>query len=204
MSPRESAPAGESPRLSAIWAQAAERVIGSGGGMPWSVPDDLAFFKRSTAGSPVIMGRSTWESFPPRFRPLPGRTNIVMTRSLPARPEPVEREGALWTSGLDESVRAAVLASPDVAELWIIGGAGVYANALSRSDIPGVHRGKVTRVLVTELGLSVVGDRAAPPLGPEWSRRVLDAGTDERGAVADASGSLTPLPVPYRFVEYTR
>lgn len=204
MSPLDAPPSGGLPRLSAIWAQAAGRVIGSGGGMPWSVPDDLTFFKRSTTGSPVIMGRSTWESFPPRFRPLPGRTNVVMTRSLTDRERPAERDGALWTPGLDDAIRAATLAHPSAGELWIIGGAQVYADVLPRTDIPGVDRGMLSRVLVTELDISVDGDRTAPSLGPEWSRRVLDGGTDERGAIADDSGALTPRPVPYRFVEYTR
>ena len=70
-----------------IWAQTPDRVIGRDGTMPWHLPEDLAHFKEHTLGHPVIMGRRTWESFPERFRPLPGRTNIVVSRTLTA---PVE------------------------------------------------------------------------------------------------------------------
>ena len=68
-------------RLGLVWAQARGGVIGKDGGMPWHVPEDLAHFKAVTSGHPVIMGRRTWESFPARFRPLPGRRNIVVTGS---------------------------------------------------------------------------------------------------------------------------
>ena len=67
-------------RSGLIWAESHGGVIGRDGGMPWHVPEDLAHFKEVTLGAPVIMGRKTWESLPPRFRPLPGRANIVVTR----------------------------------------------------------------------------------------------------------------------------
>ena len=80
-------------RLGLVWAQARGGVIGKDGGMPWHVPEDLAHFKAVTSGHPVIMGRRTWESFPARFRPLPGRRNIVVTAS-PSWAEPgAERAG---------------------------------------------------------------------------------------------------------------
>ena len=68
------------PEVGLIWAEARGGVIGAGGGMPWHVPEDLAHFKALTGAAPVVMGRKTWESLPPRFRPLPGRRNIVVTR----------------------------------------------------------------------------------------------------------------------------
>jgi dihydrofolate reductase len=68
------------PRIGLIWAQARGGVIGKDGTMPWHLPEDLAHFKRTTLSHPVIMGRKTWESLPPRFRPLPGRANLVVTR----------------------------------------------------------------------------------------------------------------------------
>lgn len=74
--------AGSLPELAAIWAQARNGVIGRNGDMPWYAPEDLAHFKAATLGAPVIMGRVTWDSFPPRFRPLPGRLNLVITRSV--------------------------------------------------------------------------------------------------------------------------
>ena len=75
------------PVIAMIWAQNPGRVIGRDGTMPWHVPEDLARFRAHTHGHPVIMGRRTWESFPARFRPLPGRTNIVVSRTLTATEE---------------------------------------------------------------------------------------------------------------------
>ena len=67
-------------RINLIYARARNGVIGANNSLPWHLPQDLAHFKRLTAGAPVIMGRKTWDSLPPRFKPLPGRTNIVVTR----------------------------------------------------------------------------------------------------------------------------
>ena len=86
-------------RLGLVWAQARGGVIGKDGGMPWHVPEDLAHFKAVTSGHPVIMGRRTWESFPARFRPLPGRRNIVVTGS-PSWAEP----GAVRAESLDAAL----------------------------------------------------------------------------------------------------
>src|SRR5665647_2180537 len=68
------------PRINMIFARAANGVIGNKGAMPWHLPEDMAHFKRLTNGWPVIMGRKTWDSLPPKFRPLPGRANVVVTR----------------------------------------------------------------------------------------------------------------------------
>ena len=62
-----------------IWAQARDRVIGADGKLPWRLPEDMALFRELTTGGTVVMGRRTWESLPERFRPLPGRTNVVLT-----------------------------------------------------------------------------------------------------------------------------
>ncbi|HET8896891.1 MAG TPA: dihydrofolate reductase, partial [Protaetiibacter sp.] len=69
----------DAPRIGLIWAEAHHAVIGAGGAMPWHLPEDLAHFKELTTGHPVIMGRRTWQSLPDRFRPLPGRRNVVVT-----------------------------------------------------------------------------------------------------------------------------
>jgi len=127
--------------LGAIWAQTDAGVIGRAGDMPWRAPEDLAHFKAVTLGAPVIMGRRTWESFPPRFRPLPGRTNIVISRSVS---EAEERDGALWVPSLDaalyaarDAVGAPVEATPaDTAtdapavDAWIIGGGSRFPGGL--------------------------------------------------------------------------
>ena len=67
--------------LVSIWAQAHSRAIGKDGTMPWHLPEDLAHFRRLTTGHPVIMGRATWESLGTKYQPLPGRRNIILTRS---------------------------------------------------------------------------------------------------------------------------
>src|SRR5690606_39050619 len=85
-----------------IWAEAAGGVIGAEGAMPWHVPEDLAHFKEVTMGSPVVMGRKTWDSLPERFRPLQGRENIVITRQ-----QDWAAEGARRAANVSEAVRGA-------------------------------------------------------------------------------------------------
>jgi len=82
-------------RINLILARAANGVIGLNGVMPWHLPEDLAHFKKQTAGAPVIMGRKTWDSLPPRFRPLPGRRNIVITRQPDWQSDGAERVPSL-------------------------------------------------------------------------------------------------------------
>lgn len=124
-----------------IWAEARGGVIGAGGGMPWHVPEDLAHFKEVTLGAPVIMGRRTWDSLPERFRPLPGRENIVVTRQQDWTAEGARRAG---------SVQAAVRGLDRV---WVIGGAEIFAQVIADAD----------RLEITELDLEVDGDAYAPP-----------------------------------------
>lgn len=128
-----------------IWAQAANGVIGAGNTIPWHVPEDLAHFRSVTAGSTVVMGRRTWESLPPRFRPLPGRRNVVLTRDATWT-----APGAVVAHSLDEAL---------IEDAWVIGGADVYAAALPRADV----------LEVTELREQYPGDVSAPPLGDEWT-----------------------------------
>lgn len=204
-----SVPAGtEPPRLSAIWAQARGGVIGLGGAMPWSVPADLAFFKSTTSGCPVIMGRSTWESFPERFRPLPGRTNIVLTGSIPTAADTVDgnahHDGAIWTDSITKALSVANEAPRSGNDLWIIGGSRVYEQALGLADLPGVIDGRLTRAVVTELDVTVPGDRCAPELDSGWAMTELGSGVEERGSLADADGVLHPAHIAYRFLEFTR
>lgn len=130
-------------RVGLIWAEAHDRVIGAGGGMPWRVPEDLAHFREVTMGAPVVMGRRTWESFPDRFRPLPGRRNIVVTRDAGWTAEGAER-----AAGLDEALTLA----GDAETVWVIGGGELYRVAIDRADL----------LEVTELDLAVDGDTRAP------------------------------------------
>ncbi|MBQ9579094.1 MAG: dihydrofolate reductase [Ottowia sp.] len=138
------------PRLGLIWAQARGRVIGRGGALPWHLPEDLAHFKRTTAGCPVIMGRRTWDSLPARFRPLPGRQNIVLTRR-----SDWAADGAQRAASLEEALQLACGAP----RAWVIGGAQLYAHAIARAD----------QLCITEIDLDVEGgDAFAPALGHEW------------------------------------
>lgn len=153
---------GPAGTVGAIWAQTADGVIGRAGAMPWSLPEDMAFFRRTTTGHPVIMGRRTWESFPERFRPLPGRTNIVITSS----PGRVDRGGApgavLTASSYAEAVRLA-RTSPGAERIWVIGGGEVYRQALADAEHP------VTEALVTVIDLDADGDTHAPVLDDGWA-----------------------------------
>lgn len=134
-----------------IWAEAAGGVIGAEGGMPWYVPEDLAHFKETTQGAPVVMGRKTWDSLPERFRPLPGRDNIVVTRQ-----QDWTAEGARRASTVSEAVRGQE-------KVWIIGGAEIFRQVIADAD----------RLEVTELDLAVDGDTFAPP---KTGWRVVDEG----------------------------
>ncbi|WP_105566863.1 dihydrofolate reductase [Microbacterium halophytorum] len=163
--------------LRAIWAQTAAGVIGRDGVMPWHVPEDLAHFKRATLGAPVVMGRRTWESFPPRFRPLPGRENIVITRNTG-----FAAEGATVAGSLDEALERG---SGGGAEPWVIGGGSVYAEAMPLLD----------ELWVTEIDVDEPGDAFAPAIGPEWRLASSDPGT---GWKTSEGG------IRYRFLVYAR
>jgi dihydrofolate reductase len=141
-----------------IWAQARDRVIGASGGLPWHLPEDLALFRSLTTGSTVIMGRRTWESLPERFRPLPGRTNVVLTSDPRWSAEGARRAGSV----------AEVLDGGG--PLWVIGGGAVYAAFLPHAD----------RLVVTDVDVAVDGDTWAPAIGAEWrlAGRTPDQGWD--------------------------
>jgi len=142
-----------------IWAEARDRVIGADGEIPWHIPGEQATFKQRTMGSTVVMGRSTWESLPSRWRPLPGRRNVVLTR------DPVwSAPGAEIAGSVDD-----VLYRYD--DVWIIGGAGVYAAFLPHADL----------VVRTEIDLAVDGDTYAPELGEQWLARPGDWQITESG-----------------------
>lgn len=152
-----------------IWAEARGGVIGASGGMPWHVPEDLAHFKEVTLGAPVVMGRKTWESLPERFRPLPGRENIVITRS-----QHWAADGARRAADIEDAVRG-------LDEVWIIGGAEIFAQVIGDAD----------RLEVTEIDLEVDGDAFAPSRD-DW--RLVDEG--------DWKTSRTGIR--YRFLGYER
>ena len=144
------------PHLHLIYARARNGVIGQDNRLPWHLPEDLAHFKRQTLGAPVIMGRLTWDSLPPRFRPLPGRINVVVTRQ-----DDWQAEGAQVAHSLEQAL--ALCGDGEVA--WVMGGAQIYTQALPLAR----------RVLVTEIDADFDGDAHMPALGPEWQETAREA-----------------------------
>ena len=163
--------------LALVWAQTPTGIIGRDGTLPWHIPEDMAHFRDLTRGHPVIMGRATWASLPTRFRPLPGRDNIVLTRT-----PGFEAAGALVVHGIDEALR--LVGDRDA---WIIGGGEVY-----RTFLPLAHR-----VEVTVVSLDVGGDTRAPTLDAGTWRRAR-ADPDHGWHVSSAGGTR------YRFETYLR
>ena len=168
----------DAPKIGLIWAEAHHGVIGAGGVMPWHVPEDLAHFKQVTLGSPVMMGRKTWDSLPERFRPLPGRENIVVTRNAEW-----SAEGARSAGSIDDALALAGASDPEW--IWVIGGAELFSRFIDRAD----------RLEVTELDLDVPGDTYAPSVDLSW--RLADA-DPEVGAHVSRAG------IGYRFRRYDR
>ncbi|MGN6611972.1 MAG: dihydrofolate reductase [Angustibacter sp.] len=164
-----------------VWAQGREGVIGRDGALPWHLPEDLAHFRAVTRGGTVVMGRTTWESLPERFRPLPGRRNIVLSRRPGFRAEGAEVRTDLAAALADAAEPAGVAG----ATVWVIGGAQVYAAALAEAD----------RLVVTEIDATVDGDAHAPSIGPEWELVSRDPAD---GWHTSTSG------LRYRFCDYRR
>jgi len=164
-----------SASVALIWAQSHGDIIGHDGSMPWHLPEDLAHFKQLTLGSPVIMGRKTWDSLPKRFRPLPGRRNIVVTRQ-----QAWADEGAEVAHGVDDALRLAASsgeprerAATDIPTngsdravdiVWVIGGAEIFASVLDRAD----------RLEITEIRETFEGDTIAPQHGEDWVLTATD------------------------------
>ncbi len=130
-------------KLSLLAAVARDGVIGSDGTIPWRLPEDLARFRTLTLGHPVIMGRRTWESLPARFRPLPGRRNVVLTRNEAWSAEGAERAGSLEN---------ALLLLDEAPQAFVIGGAEIYAASLPLAD----------ELLLTEIDAAFEGDTFLP------------------------------------------
>ncbi len=130
-------------KISMIAAMGKNRVIGKDNGIPWHLPDDFKYFKDTTQGHHVIMGRKNWESLQQRFRPLPNRPNIIITRN-----EDYQAEGAVVVQSLEDALRLAEQAGET--EAFIIGGGEIYRMGLEFSDkiylteIDGVFEGQVT------------------------------------------------------------
>ncbi|MBG6081396.1 dihydrofolate reductase [Rubrivivax gelatinosus] len=158
-----------------VAAVARNGVIGRDGVMPWHLPEDLAHFRRTTQGLPVLMGRRTWESLPERFRPLPGRRNIVVTRQ------------AGWAAPGAEvaaSPEAALALVADAPRACVIGGGELYATLLPRVD----------ELVLTEIDAEFDGDTRLPATLRDGFAEV--AREEHRAAAPNEFG--------YAFVTYRR
>ena len=150
--------------LSIVAAVARGGVIGRDGGIPWRIPEDMAHFKALTTGGAVVMGRRTWDSLPDRFRPLPDRRNIVVTRN-----PSWSGEGAERATSLDDALRLL----EEVGHVFVIGGAEIYAAALPLTD----------ELLLTEIELEVQGDTVFPA----WDRDAFQEVQHEERVSADGT-----------------
>ncbi len=134
-------------KVNLIWAQSSSGVIGRDNAIPWRVPEDMARFKELTMDHTVIMGRLTWESLPAKFRPLPGRRNVVVSRQAGYTAEGADVVGSLEDAPLDDA--------------WVIGGSQIYGLALPLA----------TRCEVTEVDVDLRledEDALAPVLDDSW------------------------------------
>lgn len=161
--------------LGMIWAQSKDGWIGRDGTMPWHVPEDLRHFKEITGHSPVIMGRRTWDSLNPRFRPLPGRKNIVLTRSAEWA-----ADGALVVHSYKDAL--STVSNSDTA--WVMGGAHIYELFLPVAD----------RCEVTELDLTV----------PDADTRAPILNSDEWKQIKCGPWHTSKNDIRYRFTTYER
>ncbi len=135
-----------------IAAVARNRVIGKDNTLIWNIPADMAHFKALTTGQTVIMGRKTWESLPPRFRPLPGRRNIVISR---------QPDYAVPGAELADSLEAALALAASAETAFVIGGEQIYRQAIAVAD----------RLEITEVDLEPEGDAWFPEIpAPTWDK----------------------------------
>ena len=150
-------------RLALIAAVARNGIIGVANRLPWHLPEDMKFFRETTRGQPVIMGRKTWESLPDAFRPLPGRLNIVVSRNAG-----LQATGATVVGSLPEALAAAGAAEV----VFVIGGAELFRQTLPLAD----------RLLLTEVDQDFDGDA----FFPDFDRTAWQE--DSREAQVAASG----------------
>ena len=163
------------PPITLIVAVARNGVIGDGQGLPWRLPEDMKFFRETTAGHALIMGRKTWDSVPPRFRPLPGRRNIVLTRHAG-----LDLAGAETAASLQAAL--SMLAGARAA--FVIGGAEVWTQALPLAQ----------HLLLTEIDRDFEGDVRFP----EWDRSHF------RECSRQPHHAAPPNDFDFAFVHYQR
>ena len=164
--------------LALIFAVARNGVIGKDNDLPWRLPEDMRHFKAVTMGKPIVMGRKTYDSI---GRPLPGRSNIVITRNAG-----FQAEGVSVVSSLNAALELAenISTGDGVEEVVIMGGAQIYAAALPLAD----------RLYATEVHADVEGDALLPTV--DW--------TQWREISRERHNALPPNPYDYSFVRFDR
>jgi len=167
--------------LALIASVARNGSIGQGGNLVWDEPADKRWFRQQTMGCPVVMGRKTWDSLPVRFRPLPGRANVVISRQ-PGFDAP----GAQVAPSLADALVLARQSAADTgaARICVIGGGQLYAEALPLAD----------QLVLTEIDADLPGDTVFPA----WRREDF---TEVRRGSHRTEGAA---PLAYAFVEYHR
>ena len=153
--------------ISLVAALAQNRVIGGSGNLLWHIPEDLRHFKELTRGKTVLMGRKTWESLPPQFRPLPERRNLVMTRNADFRVD-VLAQGAEVFASLPEA-----LSSVPEGEVCVIGGGEIYAQAMPMANA--LH--------LTHIEAEFAGDTFFPEITEDWQEVARATKIDERSGL---------------------
>ncbi len=140
--------------ISLIAAVGSNRVIGSNGDLPWHLPDDMKFFARTTRGHHVLMGRKNFESIPSKYRPLPGRPNIVVTRNTT-----FQASGALIESSIHDGIQKAK--EGQETELFIIGGGEIYTQTIHLAD----------KLYITHVDANPEGETHFPEFDPSKWRK---------------------------------
>lgn len=171
------------PPLALIASVARNGVIGNGNQLAWDEPADKRYFRQQTLGCPVIMGRRTWDSLPARFRPLPGRPNIVLTRQM-ALHDGLRTAGAQVAGGLSEAIALARQLGAQAPRVFVIGGGELYAQALPLA----------AQLLLTEIEADLPGDTRFP----DWPRQ------DFMRVSRQAGHSDGPPACAYAFAVYQR
>ena len=147
-------------KIGVIYAKSKNNVIGKDGKLPWHLPEDLKHFKKVTSNCAVAMGRKTWESLP--LKPLPGRVNIVISRTL------VDVDGALVVKSIEEAVRLSNYIRRDI---WFIGGESIIKESLDLATV----------VKVTEICNTYDGDTFVEDLNSNWALKSSEDHKSEDG-----------------------
>lgn len=153
------------PHINIIVAHSRNMAIGKAGALVWRLPDDLKRFKKLTTGHPVIMGRKTWESIPEKFRPLPGRTNFIITRD-----SSYSAPGATVTTSIEHALASARQA-PENEEIFVVGGGEIYKAALPFTD----------RLYITMVDKEVEGDAFFPEYSNKFSKKISEESGEFEG-----------------------